>query len=50
MKKRTTRLIAVCLFVFQVALVFGGISAFAGLNTYEDLRSYSIYRVDHHLS
>lgn len=46
MKKRTTRLIAVCLFVFQVALVFGGISAFAGLNTYEDLRSYSIYRVD----
>ena len=46
MKKRTTRLIAVCLFVFQVALVFGGISAFAGLNTYEDLRSYNIYRVD----
>ena len=46
MKKRTKRLIAVCLFVFQVALVFGGISAFAGLNTYEDLRSYSIYRVD----
>lgn len=46
MKKRTTRLIAVCLFVFQVALVFGGISAFAGLNTYEDLRSYSIFRVD----
>lgn len=46
MKKRTTRLIAVCLFVFQVALVFGGISAFAGPNTYEDLRSYSIYRVD----
>ena len=46
MKKRTTRLIAVCLFVFQVALMFGGISAFAGLNTYEDLRSYSVYRVD----
>lgn len=46
MKKRTTRLIAVCLFVFQVALVFGGISAFAGPNTYEDLRSYNIYRVD----
>lgn len=46
MKKRTTRLIAICLFVFQVALVFGGISAFAGLNTYEDLRSYNIYRVD----
>ena len=46
MKKRTKRLIAVCLFVFQVALVFGGISAFAEMNTYEDLRSYSIYRVD----
>ena len=46
MKKRTTRLIAVCLFVFQVALVFGGISAFAGPNLYEDLRSYNIYRVD----
>ncbi len=44
--KKTARLIAVCLFVFQVALVFGGISAFAGLNTYQDLRSYSIYRVD----